>query len=649
MKTKLKSKHLSAFLFKKIIPFSAAFFLFASAALPVQAGHYDASDEVHGNTHYSDMAYTGFDKTLLTNTLDEMEALCEAPGNEEKLAADYQTMIDEFDRLVTQRSLNNLRYYNDVNNEEYQKVDTEMSEVSTDLADRACHTLHVVLNSSYYDSFAAVIDDPEDVEYYLNYKDLTPEQKDLIAAENDLVQKYDQASAAVYTYTDSKGKIWSSDEDDDALYQDSNTYIEVTTGLAKARNDAMAPIFMSLVENRNRQAVLQDYANYAELAYDDIYSRDYTTEEIKSVYEFVKQDFVPILPSLYQAVIDYMDPDLYEMPEVSEEELVEAVGKNIEKIDPELMIAYDYLKDYHLYDVGASDKKMDVGYTDYLYEYHAPIIFNCPDGSYYDYSVMIHEYGHYNNAYHNSHDSFTDAINMDVAEIHSQGMELLYMEYYDKLFKDKEDCVRLLTIYNIACSVVDGCLYDEFQNEVYAAETPMTLDEINELFSTLSMEYGYSETTAAERKYSWVDVSHTFQSPFYYISYATSALSALDIFSTALHDRQKAIDNYIELTTYGLDTPYCELIKTVGMRDIFTEGTIKTIANDTMKYCRSVTKHAETQKSYRFLRNVFMVLTAIIVVITLITLLILHLLKKKAEKNTPPTDDPSAGDGFMIS
>ena len=70
---------------------------------------------------------------------------------------------------------------------------------------------------------------------------------------------------------------------DPELAEDYEKYIEVNDGLAKARNDLLAPIYLDLVANRNRQAVLDGFANYAEYAYSEIYGRDYSTEEIQNL------------------------------------------------------------------------------------------------------------------------------------------------------------------------------------------------------------------------------------------------------------------------------------------------------------------------------------------------------------------------------
>ena len=68
----------------------------------------------------------------------------------------------------------------------------------------------------------------------------------------------------------------------------------------------------------------------------------------------------------------------------------------------------------------------------------------------------------------------------------------------------------------------------------------------------------------------------------YYISYATSALSALDLWLKNADNRTEALDIYSKLIDCGGSTPYVETLETVGLRNIFDEGTISDIADETV-------------------------------------------------------------------
>lgn len=105
----------------------------------------------------------------------------------------------------------------------------------------------------------------------------------------------------------------------------------------------------------------------------------------------------------------------------------------------------------------------------------------------------------------------------------------------------------------------------------------MSLEEINGLYKQLAGQYGYLYEED-EEVYDWIQVSHNFQSPLYYISYATSALSSLDLWLVSLDDRDKAVDIYMDLTTLSLSLPYRQAIEEVGLRNIFRPEAIPRMA-----------------------------------------------------------------------
>lgn len=559
---------------------------------------YDDSDIVRADLSYEDMEYVGYDPAYAYTLIEEMRTMSQEPGHEEQICQNYDLMGVELDKLYTQQALNQIRYYRDVNNEEYAGIETELQQIYREVVDQFLQTVRDALGTDYREVLGAHIGDEELVEEYLEYEDMTEELQALLDEENALEQQYDQASMAEYTVT-VKGKKWTEESYNEAI--DDLTWREmvaISTALDKAKNEAICPIFLDLVKNRNARAKIYGYDNYAEYAYTDLYNRDYTIEEIKSVYAAVKQYIVPALAQVEQYVYTGRLNELLYIDYLTEEYVIDVVGRHMGDVDPALAEVYQYMVDHHLYDIDYDPGKMNVGYTTMLYEYQEPFIFNTPDYSYYDLETMIHEFGHYNEAFHAGTTLITDVTNMDVAEIHSQGLELLYLEYADEVYGDGlGDSARQMVLYQILYSVIDGCLYDEFQTAVFSADHEMTQQEVNQLFRRLSEEYGYTYYDDEDEVYDWVDVPHTFSSPMYYVSYATSALAALDIWTLALQDRQAGINKYMELTTYGLTTTYCELMEECGLKSIFEEGTIEEIARAVSKYSSALAEGEDTDRS----------------------------------------------------
>ncbi len=135
-------------------------------------------------------------------------------------------------------------------------------------------------------------------------------------------------------------------------------------------------------------------------------------------------------------------------------------------------------------------------------------------------------------------------------------------------------------------------MHDEFQTAVYQ-NPDMTLEEINRLFKDISERYGYAYGPDETESYIWVDIAHTFRSPMYYIGYATSALSALDLWLWFLEDRDAAVETYMDLTAMFLSVPYREAVKQAGLRDIFQKDTIPALAEELTAYMDGEAVHRD--------------------------------------------------------
>ena len=176
---------------------------------------------------------------------------------------------------------------------------------------------------------------------------------------------------------------------------------------------------------------------------------------------------------------------------------------------------------------------------------------------------------------------------MDTSEIHSQGLEVLFLSCADAVYGDENAAVKKLNIlYNLLDSIVQGCLQDEFQQLSYAAakDHDLTVEELNRLACRLYNEYGLETQPGTEELYSWVEIPHTYESPFYYISYATSAVNALDILSISQEDYREAADTYMRLTALPMDIPYQQALEQVGLHNTFDADTLQFIGQGVAEY-----------------------------------------------------------------
>ena len=135
-------------------------------------------------------------------------------------------------------------------------------------------------------------------------------------------------------------------------------------------------------------------------------------------------------------------------------------------------------------------------------------------------------------------------------------------------------------------AVVTGCLFDELQAAIYT-DGDMTADEINDLAGTLAEAYGIDEMFGGDPSYTWVMVNHTFESPMYYISYATSALSSLELFLSAGENFDAAADTYLAMVARGTGMGYREAVAQAGLTDFFQPGTMARPADGLRDYLQT--------------------------------------------------------------
>ena len=83
----------------------------------------------------------------------------------------------------------------------------------------------------------------------------------------------------------------------DDLYADdslsSDKIMEIYTGIAKAENAATAPIYLELIKVRKEIAQEEGYDSYIDYAYDVIYDRDFTGEDIATLRETIISEIAP--------------------------------------------------------------------------------------------------------------------------------------------------------------------------------------------------------------------------------------------------------------------------------------------------------------------------------------------------------------------
>ncbi|MDE7218513.1 MAG: S-layer homology domain-containing protein [Oscillospiraceae bacterium] len=568
---------------KKLLTLLLAFSLLLSmcpAALAAEGGTRETdffTDQPHADVNYSDMEYKHIDSAPILAEMKEIRELLADGNNAKEVEESFNKFADQFLEIVTMYQLINIKTYQDVTDEEASAELEYTNDLYMTVADALVLLIQDILESPC-DEFLRKQLTEEDIEYYTGYEALTEEQKARSNQETALENEYMLAAYQVYT-AEYEGKEWDNVSLAQALAAgelDQETYTTISRAIAKNQNAAIGDIYLRMVALRQEIAASYDYDNYADYAYTEIYQRDYTQQEIRAFHQAVKENIVPLYDALYELYYYESGNPVY-VQDYTGDIALDMIEPYIGQLSSEMAEAFTYMRSHGLYDSGPGDTKADAGFTTMLDAYGAPFYFNAPTGDLYDFSTAIHEFGHYNNFYWQKTGWNDGSKSIDLAEVHSQGLELLFTRFYEDIFEDEDAALAVqdYLMLNLSNALISGCLYDELQQYVYAEEN-LTLEKINQEYCRLCKDYGLiPEDDERTEMYSWYQVPHTFTSPCYYISYAVSASGAFAFWLDAQDDYFSAVDDYLKFTALDATYGFQESFEALGMESPVDPGYVK--------------------------------------------------------------------------
>ena len=599
-------------------------------------------EKEHSNLSFEEMETLTYDYEEAMESVNEMQALVDEANEADKALDEtrilevYEQMISDLMKIETYIQIAGIHSYEDILDDEKMQVQTEAENDYRDFSDEVCLVLKQALQSPYKKAFKEVFSKDER-DALLEYEELTDEERDYYDKEAELVQAYEEAAVVDYTAV-VDGEEWNMERLNEEC-ADEEQYREVYQAIYREKTEVIGEIYLDMVELRNEMAVSEGYDNYAEYSYEMEYYRDYSIEDAKKLIKKMKNDVNPIYIDIYNENLNIDMSDMEDLGQETVAERMDVVEPYIRQINPELGDTWDYMRKYQLYNMDTSDTKAAVGYTVSLPYYGEAFIFDTPYEMYPDYQTLIHEFGHFNYMFHDIDDGLFGASNLDLCEIHSQGLEALTCEYADDMFgRARGEKYRFFDISNLTDSMVEGAMNSEFEIAVY--ENPdMDVEELNQLCKTIYEEYGYVYDESVTEEYNWCEIPHFFRSPCYYFSYVTSACTALDILSLAETDRDEAVAKYMELTTIDMETGYCEAVKQAGLRDIFASDNAREIILDTADYLEIYDESAydywgpSTEDVVQVLTIIAIAVVLIIIVLLATVIVIIVVVQKKKKQN----------------
>ena len=352
--------------------------------------------------------------------------------------------------------------------------------------------------------------------------------------------------------------------------------------------DKSAEIYAQIVVKNNDLADYYGYDNYYTFASENTYGREYDAEQLEVFKEYVVKY---ILPGFSNAYARYKKINSLSSSDKS------FVNKFMNgKFDG---MSTNYLVDYldslgdttmgqsmrHMFEnkncvFSGKPNSHPTAFCTYLYESEQPFCLFGSSGQ--SSTTMVHEIGHYYAYLVNS-----DLDSYDLAETHSQSNEFLFLEYCQpQMTAEAFDVIYSYQLLNACYIIVMASIIDEFEQRVYALDSDVvatyTSADFDAIMEDVCKPYGgavYVSSELADPFNFWRQVTTT--SPVYYISYAVSAVAALEINALVNTDKEAAYQAY---TTLAEDVTnedgFIHALEIAGLSSPFEEETYIAIAEE---------------------------------------------------------------------
>lgn len=389
-------------------------------------------------------------------------------------------------------------------------------------------------------------------------------------------------------------------------------------GPSDAQYTKLNGLYKRLVTAYNAVASSAGYSgnsNYMDYAYENVYYREYAPSDVAQMRSYVKSVIAPIFAQVAEEYYDFYyrsrkyfsntaNANFYEgLINLS---IVDTVSSSISNFNT-AKDTVNYIGDYFKYlnEVNGIDF---FGEVNKLYR-NGNYFTGTGDGAYtgvfagtaatyfqsngYDDAfTFVHEFGHYYDFVVNSNVT----TSMDHSETQSQGDEMLFLAWLSQNkpsgITNGYTAVELEQLFNFLSTIVVATAVDEFEQAAYAGSyNGKSITDYNNTFKSILSTYSGADEYINTDYWFYV----VFENAGYYISYAMSALPALEIFAKAgSMGLNAARDSYIKLFTYtnnsaflGTDSygntvvtaTYQEILNYCGLHSAFQSDLYTTIRN----------------------------------------------------------------------
>ena len=560
-------------------------------------GHdYTATDEP---SRFAFCTRSGCDRVVNTlgkdGTYDEVLTFNFDSSNEEALDAKYNEILDILNNAAKYDPALHAYQEDGALADEYANVDA--------------------LHTEFYELvlYAVAQRQIAEIDYYCDMKntDLEDRYSYMMDYYTDMIAKFYSLSEPFYDSCYRDFFYYGMTEEEIKAYIfDSNALADPEYAALKSRNDEIEleffgianptgsdkvpELYAEFVKNNNRMAEIMGYENYLEYAYENVYGRDYSYTDVTAIADYVSAylgeaygNYFSQYKKNYNNSLGGTDrSDYRSQVELSFFENMKSnvlVNDYVDRMsfttNPDKQISFSDELNKLCSDGNLYRGNYEGAFVTYLDAFDVPVAYfsNGYDAPF----TIVHEFGHYMNEIYNRSE-FSQSY--DLLEMHSQGNEMLYLSFIEGQITDKAyNYVEVDQITNMLNTVMASLAIDAFERAVYTdsysgynsakimADGTITPDEYDLLFTGALHDLGASNKVNG----SYWRYGMTITSPCYYVSYAVSALSVLQLYEIAETEGfDAAAEAYLKLFTYtdvNPDFTDSEVLEYAGMYSVTDE------------------------------------------------------------------------------
>ena len=515
---------------------------------------------------FSEMHYTRPDVPVLVANIEELATnLAEADTFEEA-----QQVADEFERLLedysTQYWLADLHRVQNVNDSFFRDETAYLASADVDVTLAAQAFNRELTEGAFSEDFRHKMGDYAFEMLQMALLFTSESVKELQRQRDELADLYQtQITSLAVTY-EGKDYTYFDIFDVDSL----GLYYHLSQLYYNQHLDQFADMYAQMVALDKEIAYTLGFED-APTMYYLRYGRDYGPKKAQTMFNEIKTSFVPVFEDL---------PYHSGWPEATLEDAFSGMETATRLLGNDFHAAWSDLVQYGLSDCEyRPEKRQGVAFTTHLSRYDAPFIYSCWDDSAYSANTLVHEFGHFYDAW--LHYDTDIASNLDLAETYSQSLELLMLPQHD-LFTPSPAESRYQTLLSMGeGALIWQSVLEEFQLRVYALET---FDGVilGRTFSEVMQDYGFqpdSHMDSSGADNSWICYATLFDTPFYTVSYVTSAATALQLWGQSRSDWEGAVERYQSMIHSDQNRPYSEILHSAGLQAAHEEGVIGSLAS----------------------------------------------------------------------